>query len=209
MFFYLYCTIISAIMSSNLNTPPLKKSVVGKLSAKTSKTKNVSPCDGTLVVESRRLFRSPSASKFPRLSTNYLLLSSPSPMSALSKLSSLLSINVKDHKKKLHHELTTSPSSMSTSSKSSSPSSTKSIKKRCLVDDTEKLAAYEIDWFDSDAINNECLKYVIDQDVPGSHEEKLRYLLSQFKTSDIKLAFAESIGKVGQPINSHEPYESK
>lgn len=203
---YLYFTIISAIMS-NVNTPPAKKSVVGKSSSKTSKKKNVSPCDGSMVIESRRPFCSPPSSKSPRSSTNYLSSSSPSPMSVVSKLSSVSSKYAKDKK----NESTTPPSSISTTSKASSLSSTNSnIKKRFFVDDTDhfentkykkselKLAAYDIDWFDSQAINNECLKYDIEQNLPGSQEEKLLFLLSQFETSDIKLSFADAIGKIGK-----------
>jgi hypothetical protein len=194
----------------NLNTPPLKKSVVGKSSSKTSKKTNVSPCDGSMVVESQQPFCSPPSSKSPCSSTNYLSSSSPSSMSAVSKLSSLSSKYAKD-KKKLHLDSTTSPLSMSTTSKSSSPSSTNTkIKKRFFVDDTDhfekkkykkselKLAAYDIDWFDSLAINNGCLKYDIEQNLPGSQEEKLLFLLSQFETSDIKLSFVDAIGKIGK-----------
>jgi hypothetical protein len=59
------------------------------------------------------------------------------------------------------------------------------------------LAAYDIDWFDLLAINNKCLKYDIEQNLPGSQEEKLLFLLSQFEKSDIKLAFVDAIGKIG------------
>ena len=61
-----------------------------------------------------------------------------------------------------------------------------------------KLAAYKIDWFDLLATNNECLKYNIEQNLPSSQEEKLLFLLSNFETSDIRLAFADTIGKIGK-----------
>jgi hypothetical protein len=65
-----------------------------------------------------------------------------------------------------------SPSSMSVVLKSSSvPSTISNVNKRLVLDDVDhhaktklkkqepKLAAYDIDWFDSSALKNECLKY--------------------------------------------------
>ncbi len=103
----LYFTIISAIIS-NLNTPPLKKSVVGKSSAITSKKKE---CVSVQQVVGSRVSASvlfPPSSKSPHSPMNYLSSLSPSSMSAVSKLSSVSSKYAKD-KKKLHHESTTSP----------------------------------------------------------------------------------------------------
>ena len=62
-----------------------------------------------------------------------------------------------------------------------------------------KLAAYDIDWLDSSATINECLKYTNIKKLPSTQEGKLSFLLSKFETSDIKTAFANAIGRVGKP----------
>jgi len=104
---------------------------------------------------------------------------------------------------------------MSAVSKSSSVSSTTSkIKRRLVLDDVDqrvntkkkkndpKLAAYDIDWLDSSATNNECLKYAHIKKLPSTQEGKLSFLLSKFETSDIKTAFADAIGRVGKPAKT-------
>jgi hypothetical protein len=62
-----------------------------------------------------------------------------------------------------------------------------------------KLAAYDIDWFDTSATQNECLKYVNIKILPDTEEGQLTLLLSKFGTSEIKTAFADAIGRVGKP----------
>ncbi len=61
-----------------------------------------------------------------------------------------------------------------------------------------KLAAYNIDWFDSAATKNECLKHLSIKNLPSTQEEQLTFLLGKYPTSDIKTAFADAIGKVGK-----------
>jgi hypothetical protein len=127
----------------------------------------------------------------------------------------VVSVSSKSAKDKKKHvlESTTSPSSISTTSKLSSLSSTNSnIKKKFFLNNTDhlanakykklelKLAAYDIDWLDSLATYNECLKYDIEQNLPSSPEEKLLFLLKKFETSDIRLAFADAIGKAAKMV---------
>jgi hypothetical protein len=82
------------------------------------------------------------------------------------------------------------------------------LKKRLLLSDDNKpkkktqtepkLAAYDIDWFDSTSTKNECLKHTSTNNVPSTQEEQLTFLLSKYQASDIKTAFADAIGKVGK-----------
>jgi hypothetical protein len=60
-----------------------------------------------------------------------------------------------------------------------------------------KLAAYDIDWFDSTSTKNKCLKHTSDNNLPSTQEEQLTFLLSKYQASDIKTAFADAISKVG------------
>jgi hypothetical protein len=64
------------------------------------------------------------------------------------------------------------------------------------------LAAYEIDWFNCSATINECLKYLNIKNLPVTQEGQLTFLLSKFETTDLKTAFADTIGKVGTPARS-------
>jgi hypothetical protein len=114
-----------------------------------------------------------------RLSTEFLSMSSPLSMSAVSK-----SLSV--------------------------PLRISNVNKRLILDDVDhraktkpkkqepKLAAYDIDWFDSLAIKNECLKYTHITNLPDTQEGQITFLLSKFETSVIKTAFAYAIGKVGK-----------
>ncbi len=61
-----------------------------------------------------------------------------------------------------------------------------------------KLAAYDVDWFDSLATKNECLKHVHIKNLPDTQEGQLTFLLGKFETSEIRTAFADVIGKVGK-----------
>lgn len=82
------------------------------------------------------------------------------------------------------------------------------IKKRLILngDNTSrtemKLAAYDIDWFDPSVTMIECNKYTNIKNLPVTQEGQLTFLLSKFETSDIKTAFADTIGKVGKPARS-------
>ncbi len=61
-----------------------------------------------------------------------------------------------------------------------------------------KLAAYDIDRFNSTSTQNECLKHTSSINLPSTQEEQLTFLLSKYQASDIKTAFADAIGKVGR-----------
>ena len=61
-----------------------------------------------------------------------------------------------------------------------------------------KLAAYDIDWFDSTSTKNKCLKHTSTNNVSSTQEEQLTFILSKYQASDIKTAFADAIGKVGK-----------
>jgi hypothetical protein len=61
-----------------------------------------------------------------------------------------------------------------------------------------KLAAYNVDWFDSSATKNECLKHAHIKNLPDTQEGHFTFLLGKFKTSEIRTAFADAIGKVGK-----------
>jgi len=81
------------------------------------------------------------------------------------------------------------------------------IKKRLVLDRDNgrtktKLAAYDIDWFNCSATLNECLKYSNIKNLPVTQEGQLTFLLSKFETTDLKTAFADTIGKVGTPARS-------
>ncbi len=60
-----------------------------------------------------------------------------------------------------------------------------------------KLAAYDINWFNSMSTKNECLKHTSDKNLPVTQEEQLTFLPDKYQTSKIKTAFADAIGKVG------------
>jgi hypothetical protein len=61
------------------------------------------------------------------------------------------------------------------------------------------LAAYDVDWFDSSATKNKCIKHTSIKNLPDTQEGQLTFLLGKFETSEIKTAFADAIGKVGKP----------
>jgi hypothetical protein len=61
-----------------------------------------------------------------------------------------------------------------------------------------KLAAYDIDWFNSTSTQNKCLKHTSSTNLPSTQEEQLTSLLSKYQASNIKTAFADAIGKVGR-----------
>lgn len=136
-------------------------------------------------------------------------------LSAVSKSPSILSATSNIKSSPMEFLSTLSPSMMSAVSNSLSVLSTTSkIKKRLVHDDVDhrvmmkpkqndpKLAAYEIDWLDSSATNNKCLKYAHIKKLPSTQEGKLSFLLSKFETSDIKTACANAIGRVGKPAKT-------
>jgi hypothetical protein len=60
-----------------------------------------------------------------------------------------------------------------------------------------KLAAYNIDWFNSTSTKNKCLKHTSDKNLPVTQEGQLTFLLDKYQTSKIKTTFVDAIGKVG------------
>jgi hypothetical protein len=90
------------------------------------------------------------------------------------------------------------------------PSTILNVNKRLVIDDVDhraktkpkkqepKLAAYDIDWFDSSAIKSKCKKYTHIMNLPDTQEGQITCLLSKFETSVIKTAFTDAIGKVGK-----------
>jgi hypothetical protein len=60
-----------------------------------------------------------------------------------------------------------------------------------------KLAAYNVDWFNSSSTKNKCLKHTSDKNLPVTQEGQLTFLLDKYQTSEIKTAFVDVIGKVG------------
>jgi hypothetical protein len=89
---------------------------------------------------------------------------------------------------------------------------TSNIKKRLVLDEDDnrantkpkyqepKSAAYDVDWFDSSATKNECIKHTSIKNLPDTQEG--HFLLGKFETSEIKTAFADAIGKVGKPART-------
>ncbi len=101
------------------------------------------------------------------------------------------------------------PSSLSVVLQTSSLTLIKlTLKKRLLLSNDDKpkkktqkepkLAAYDIHWFNLTLMKNKCLKHTSTNNVPSTQEEQLTFLLSKYKASDIKTAFADAIGKVGK-----------
>ena len=61
-----------------------------------------------------------------------------------------------------------------------------------------KLNNCEIDWFNSEVISSECLKYLKkNESLPSNHEKQLLFLLNTFEPAQIKLSFLNAIGKIG------------
>jgi hypothetical protein len=60
-----------------------------------------------------------------------------------------------------------------------------------------KLAAFDVDWFNSTSTKIECLKHTSDKNLPVTQEGQLNFSLEKYQTSKIKTAFADVIGKVG------------
>jgi hypothetical protein len=120
-----------------------------------------------------------------RLSMDFFLASSPSPLSAASMASSLLS-SMLNIKKRL---VLDSPDNQNQAKKNAHRN--KPLKKQ-----EPKLAAYEVDWFNSTSTKNECLKHTSDKNLPVTQEGQLTFLLNKYQTSNIKISFADAFGKV-------------
>jgi hypothetical protein len=66
-----------------------------------------------------------------------------------------------------------------------------------MIDEEPKLVAYNIDWLSSTLTKNKCLKHISENNLPVSQEGQLTFLLGKYQTSEIKMTFADAIGKVG------------
>jgi hypothetical protein len=60
-----------------------------------------------------------------------------------------------------------------------------------------KLVAYKVDWINSMSTKIKCLEHTSKNNLPVTQEEQITFLLNKYQTSDIKMAFADAIGKVG------------
>jgi hypothetical protein len=121
---------------------------------------------------------------------DYLSSSSPLSLSAVSKKSSLTSTTSTIWKRLVLND-------------DNNHASKKPKKKTQRVDSKAnhqepKLAAYDIDWFNSASTKNECLKHTSSTNLPSTQEEQLTFLLSKYQASNIKTAFADTIGMVGR-----------
>jgi hypothetical protein len=93
-------------------------------------------------------------------------------------------------------------------------STTSTIKNRLVLDDDDhrantkpkyqepKLAAYDVDWFDSSATKKKCIMHTSIKNLLDTQEGQLTFLLGKFETSEIKTAFADASGKVGKPART-------
>ena len=70
-----------------------------------------------------------------------------------------------------------------------------------------KKPAYTVNFCDSSVTFAECLKYVENpDDVPKDQESQLRFLLDQYKTTEVRTAFCQLIGKVsGLAVTAFHP----
>ncbi len=66
-----------------------------------------------------------------------------------------------------------------------------------------KLAAYEIDWLNSTSTKNECLKHTSNKNLLVTQEGQLTFLLNKYQTFEIKTAFADALGKVGNAARKY------
>jgi hypothetical protein len=172
----------------NTSTPPKMTAIEkkdGKSGLKCQK-KNLNPSEGVVLLVSKSSPLSSTASNVSsQLLMDFLLASSMSSLSAASKTSSLLS-TTSNIKKRL---VLDSPDNQSQPKK----------KAHCIKSMTKqepKLAAYDIDWFNSMATENKCLKHTSDKNLPVTQDRQLTFLLDKYQTSKIKTVFADAIGKV-------------
>jgi hypothetical protein len=66
-----------------------------------------------------------------------------------------------------------------------------------MMNDKLKLAAYNIDWFNSTLTKNNFLKHTSEKNLLVCQEGQLTFILDNYKTFKIKTAFADAIGKDG------------
>ncbi len=121
-----------------------------------------------------------------QLSMDFMWASSLSLLSAASKTSSLL-LTTSNIKKRL---VLDSPDNQSQPKKKAN--CIKSMMKQ-----EPKLAAYSVDWFNSTSNKSEWLKHTSNKNLPVTQEGQLTFLLDKYQTSEIKMVFADAIGKVG------------
>jgi hypothetical protein len=158
----------------------LTKNKNGKLLLKVGKKPALSKVLIPLVFES-----SPSTTSTvsARSLMDFLSLSSPSLLSVVLQ-TSLLTLTTSTLKKRLILNDNNKPKKK-----------TKRVESKAKE---LKLAAYDIDWFNSTLTTNECLKHTSSTNLPSTQEEQLTFHLSKYQASDIKTAFADAIGKVGR-----------
>ena len=61
-----------------------------------------------------------------------------------------------------------------------------------------KLQHYEIDWLNPEVISSECVKYLKNKNsLPNNHASQLKFLMEKFEPAQIKISFANAIGKIG------------
>jgi hypothetical protein len=156
----------------------------GKSGSKSQKKLN--PSKGVvLLVSELSPLSSTTLNVSSRLSMDIFLALSPLLLSAASKTSSL-SLSMSNIKKRL---VLTSLDNLNQAKKKAHHN--KPLKKQ-----EPKLAAYEVDWFNSSSTKNECLKHTSNKNLPVTQEGQLTFLLNKYQTSNIKTAFADAIGKV-------------
>ncbi len=155
-------------------------------------SKKMKPSEGVVLLVSESSPSSSTASNVSsQLSMDFFLALSPSSMSAASKTSSL-SLSLSKIKKRL---VLDSPDNQNQAKK-------KAHHNEPLKKQEPKLAAYEVDWFNSTSTKNKYLKHTSNKNLPVTQEEQLTFLLNNYQTSDIKTAFADEIGKVGTAVRN-------
>jgi hypothetical protein len=116
---------------------------------------------------------------------DFLLASSLSSLSDVSKTSSLL-LTTSNIKKRLILD----------SRDNQSQPKKKAHRIKSMMKHEPKLAAYNVDWFNSTSTKNKCLKYTSNKNLPLTQEGQLIFLLDKYQTSEIKTVFVDAIGKV-------------
>ncbi len=69
-----------------------------------------------------------------------------------------------------------------------------------------KLAAYNVDWFDSTSTKNKCLKHISDKNLPVTQEGQLTFLLDKTKHSRSRRRLRMQLARLAQPqekLSSH------
>jgi hypothetical protein len=143
---------------------------------------------------------STALSVFAQLLTDFLSLSSPPLLSAVLKASLLSSTTSRIKKRLILND-------------ANNHASKKPKKKTHPVDSKvnrqePKLTAYNIDLFNSASPMNKCLKHTSSKNLPVTQKGQLTFLLSKYQASDIKTAFADTIGKVSKAARKVLPTSS-